>query len=493
MERINFMSRRAPKEIMTERAFQGTIEDMVGLGYTAEDIGDALCDTNQYIISKNIAEGGEVIRSRSMKIALNFGPYERIQEVQRCQLIMPTNRKEWFLFDPFEKLIKPIKRENVILDFKDPNRYKQNSKHVIIEYTPKREMGLFKDDYMLKFNVYKAPKWKLPTGSVYPTTEMPPIYTKFLTYFTGGDEESVNYILDWLAYSIQNKQKNKTYLTAIGAQGVGKGIMAKIIAQLHGPKNSSDVLFKSIGKQFNKQFADKTFVFLDEVKKATEDEMNALKKQEGDVQEIELKGVDAQSVENHNNIYIASNNLDSLRLEPDDRRHGIINIGTNRLQNVLTQDEIHSLYQNEENIKNLGYFLMNRIPNPKYLAEGYKSQNAKRVLDASAYEWEKHFIDSFCHDFAGQSISCVSVAKALGAEFPKFRGNINTSMFTLLSKKFDGVFSVSKIGDFSEFTTSYDLAGLKHTSKESGKRLFCVKILPLDKQKKHDIIEKEEE
>jgi len=473
---------RAPKMISSPMALRREVELLAMQAYDIDSIISMLTSAALYMISVSATTD---VPGSVKKICDEFAPYARIQEVLRCRLIMPPNRKDWFLLDEATSTIKLVKKDVLTQDFLNRQDYLRSSMAIPICYTPKKPTGLITENGETKLNKYKPPFWK--TGT-YTVTEVPELYMRFLRHLTANDEGSINYILDWMAYSVQPGPKNKTFITAIGAQGIGKGVLGKIIAALHGQENSSNLLFQSIRKQFNKQFADKTFIFLDEVIKATNDEINTLKKQEDDIIEIELKGVDSEVVENHNNIYIASNNYDSLRLDPDDRRHGIININKIKLQHVFSNKEIVSMSEDNKNIAALGSALMNRAPNPVNLVEGYKSSNAINILNSSAFDWEKFVIDDFCKDFAGKTITCRSATEYIGHKLPRQKASISINTLKNVSKKFPRIFDIRRADVFSEFTTDFTVEGLREVKNVNNKRLYCLVIEKLEDQPKYEVL-----
>lgn len=457
-----------------------------------EQIYQDLTDMSRYQLQVGMLTEPGMLKELIKTTCEKFEPYKRIQRVLRSLLIMPNNRKDWFLYDESSEYITVMKRETLQLDFADKLDYTGRSKAVDVVYVPKLPRGIFTVGHEEKFNRYQAPFWKLEIRKaaklenkpvVYPQAELPKIYTKFLTHFTDNDEQSILYILDWLAYSIQEGPKNKTYITAIGAQGVGKGVLGKIIRKLHGDENSSEVLFSTIGSRFNKPFIDKTFIFLDEVIKASADQMNALKRQESDTQEAELKGIDSEEVGNYNNIYIASNNYDSLKLEADDRRHGIINIGTTRLEKAFTQEEIQELLS-DNNIRQLGYYLMHYKPNPISFTQGYKSKNALKILNNTTLDWEKFFIDDYCKLHGGRIISLNTIVTVLKRQFS--RAHITVQGLKNLVDRYPGIYTIKRTHLFEE--SGNDPVVLIKTTAAETRRLDCASILPADKQRPYETI-----
>lgn len=460
-------------------------------GESVESTTNLLWSSNELIISRTFAASIDELRTNVKELAANFAPYERIQQIIQNDLIAPTNRRSWFLHIRDSDIIILKNKADVGLDFLGKEYYIDYLHQLPVIYNPKKPMGIHADaDGVKSFNNYKAPPWKskiLKGSGVYPQTPIPPIYDKFLTHITNGDDESKNFVLDWIAISLQ--ARNQTYLCTIGTQGVGKGILGKTIAALHGKANSSNILFETISKQFNKPFADKTFVYLDEVSKVTKEQADKLKKQNDDEQEIELKGVDSEVVENFNNIYISSNHLEALRLEANDRRHSIINITDKRLETIFTHDQIRSLYEDQNLIEQFAYYLMNRKYNPHYVTYPFKSEQTMRVLQSSTLDWEKYFLDEVCKNFAGENVSVKAILGHIKAEFNKSNATMNS--IVALSEKFPGIFEVSKTSNYKDIM--YDNRELELKKPEGvEKRVFAIHFKKLNEQKSYEIREIED-
>jgi hypothetical protein len=479
--------------ITSFRAFEDEVYKQASRAYDEASIVEMLANTQLYNISRNVVETTEDIQIKVTLILKDCEFYKRIQRVLMGQVIMPTNRADWFLWEAEKEHTFTLSRQILLQDFKADFRWERSSKSLKVVYNPKKPLGLFTQGPDEEFNLYKPPFWKKEvqqSTGIYPRSELPEIYKRFLTHLTGGDEESINYILDWAAYSINEGPKNKTYLTAIGAQGVGKGVLSKILMALHGDSNSLDTTFSAIADRFNGSFADKVFIFLDEVIHATDEQMNFLKRQENDKHQVERKGKEKEDTENFNNIYIASNHLDSLRLEPGDRRFGIINIGTTRLEAAFTQAEIRSMYLDNDLVRSLGNYLMHRETNPKYYSDGYKSANAVNVLNASTKDWEQCIKDDLCTEAAGKTITCAAAIAYVRFKGSKAVPTINTLKF--LAQRFSGIFEVKRTSEYYEFGNDFTRSALVKAPEGNNKRVWCIEILPKDKQKQYETIEKED-
>jgi hypothetical protein len=210
-----------------------------------------------------------------------------------------------------------------------------------------------------------------------------------------------------------------------------------------------------------------------------------LKKQNDDEIEIEKKNVDSEVVENYSNIYISSNHLDSLRIEPGDRRYSIVSLTDKRLEHVFNETEINALTEDKTLVENFAYYLYHRPYNRKNITFAFKSSRALEIMNATALDWEKWFIDEFCKDNEGSTIKAKDIVEFARGEFTK--SNITISALESLASRFSGIFKITKRSAYKEI----NVAGNIVMSKDE-KRVFCVEINKLDKQAKYDIIETED-
>jgi hypothetical protein len=231
-------------------------------------------------------------------------------------------------------------------------------------------------------------------------------------------------------------------------------------------------------------FYGKTFIYLDEVNKVTSEQADKLKKQNDDQIEIERKNVDAEVLENYSNICISSNHLNSLRLEPKDRRHSIVALTGVRLENVMADEDINRLTEDKELVSRFARYLYYRKYNPKNITFAFKSSRALEIMNATAQDWEKWFMDEFCKDNAGHTMKAKDVIEYARDNFRK--ATITISSLVGLSERFSGIFRVVKTDKYSNI----DMTGVVKASSDS-KRVFCVEINKLKEQAKYDIIEEE--
>jgi hypothetical protein len=115
-----------------------------------------------------------------------------------------------------KKALLPKLRE---IDF----TYDPNSTAILTEGTPN-----------WKFNTYRPANWYTDHfyNNVTPEpTEVPDIYKRYLMNITDNNEDSYNYILNWLSMALTDR--NLTYLCTIAAEGIGKGRLYDLMKALY--------------------------------------------------------------------------------------------------------------------------------------------------------------------------------------------------------------------------------------------------------------------
>lgn len=482
------------KVISTPIQLKMEIEKLCGDACDAVFIFNLL-ESSSYSISESVVLNKTELRDKVTQLCNEYKPYHRIQRVVQNTLIMPLNKRNWFIWDEGNYRTHATKKETVVTDFNRKQDYLRNSEQVQSVYLPKRKYGLTIYNGDLVFNSYKAPSWledyyrhNMPLPLV---QEVPPLYEKFLKHLVNNDVESYDYVLDWMAISLQSR--NLAFLTTIGRAGIGKGFLARIIDALHGVDHSVMVEFSTIQSNFNSATAEKTFVYYNEANRMSEKDKVRMKMQNEEKVRNEQKGVDAEVVNNYSNIYISSNNMDAMQLDSDDRRFSIINLTETRLENVLTQDEIHALAPKEgvvfEHLNQFGYYLMQRKYKEEHTRDSFKSEQTKRIKDAAAYDWEKWIIDDFCKDHAGKTITVRAVSEYASTVFKKVV--ISEKNLKSLSEKFKGVFKVLKTDEYMETAMIGSKPGFKPSENENNKRLSCMKINKLNEQTNHEVREVE--
>ena len=154
---------------------------------------------------------------------------------------------------------------------------------------------------------------------------------KLLAYLCSGEDnkdELSNWILNWMAYPIQNPgAKMQSAIVMHGPQGTGKSMFWEAYAKIYG--EYSIVLNQgAIEDKFNSDWSErKLFVVADEI--VARSEMHHLKNQlkgliTGEWVRINPKNVAAHQERNHMNLVFLSNEHQPVVLENDDRRHCVV-------------------------------------------------------------------------------------------------------------------------------------------------------------------------
>jgi hypothetical protein len=292
---------------------------------------------------------------------------------------------------------------NILLDEDERKDFRAQCYLAKFTYDPRMlgPIDVCKRDSIILHNIYNPPAWLAPhffrKAQLPAVGALPAIYRDFFTHLTAGDEPSFEYLLDWMARSL--KERNHTILTAIGEQGIGKGILAMILNELHGESNFSfttDVIFK---EKFNAQMLNKTLVYVDEVDIKTKESHDRVKAVVNDVIQVEAKGVDATAVKNYANFYITSNSLDAIRIEAGDRRYSVIQLTDTPLRNTQLIGIVGQLID-PVNVGELALYLLERKCFSNKL-EPFRSKRFEEIREELSTDWELYVIDHFCTKYAG--------------------------------------------------------------------------------------------
>lgn len=353
----------------------------------------------------------------------SYPDYDLIQFFGKSKIISDKDGEDdiLYMYNPLERKVKTIDRSrlsSMISSKLDWNHRRHTCDFVYDPLTPYKLKKVGKD---WKFNLYQAPEWadehfhsggkkKLPV-----ITEMPKIYKKFLMHLVNNDKKSYMYIVDWLANMVQGR--NYCILTTIGNQGIGKGVLGETMRELVGSDNYVKTDNKIIEKDFNGQIRNKRLIYLNEVKVNNTSQENKLKGLVDDDIEVENKGIDAKMMKNYSSIYFSSNNLDAVKIPSDDRRFSIVMLTDEKLINVMTEKEIQELYQNKDNIAELGYYLSNHKVDPDAILRVFRSDRTEVIRSASLNAWQEWFLEEWIPDNKGKTFPIREITAVVEDEF----------------------------------------------------------------------------
>ena len=410
------------------------------------------------------------------EITSNIPSYHLKQKLNRCQIVQDIAGDDMcHLLDPNSKEVVRIKEKKITRLCEN----RQEVKAVLADiypanftYNPFEATRLYRKNSDWFYNCYVPPTWyekifyskgKLKVSK---QETLPPLYKQFFTHLVKGHKESFEYVLKWLSNALRDR--NYCVLTAIGNQGIGKGVLGEIMRLLVGEKNFHTSDTRLITKDFNKQFKNKRIVFCDEIQILKVEHVNKFKALINDMIEIEGKGENAVEVKNYASIYIASNNFDSIRLTDDDRRFSIIELTDKKLIGHMSTDEIGSLIESE-NIEKFAQYLWHLKVDKDEMKLPFRSSRTEEVRLAGLKDWEEWLFDDYAIENQGKTIELKNVSEAVESEFgSKFKPSRRAL------KKLQEVYP-------KKFTLIYKV-------QDNGKRAWYVKF-PLTKELKNELDE----
>ena len=363
--------------------------------------------------------------SELLSEAFNLQPsYFLEQKIKQCDIIQDISGDDMcYLLDPNTKDVVKVKESKLTRlcnDRHEKTRLLSEIYPAQFTYNPTEATRLYRKGFDWYYNTYQPPTWYEDVFysqdglEVSRRVEIPQIYKVFFIHLVKDHDESYTYVLFWLANAM--RFRNYCVLTAIGNQGIGKGVLGEIMRLLVGEKNFHTSDTRLITKDFNKQFKNKRIVFCDEIQILKIEHVNKFKALINDMIEIEGKGENAVEAKNYASIYIASNNFDSIRLTDDDRRFSIIELTDEKLINRMSTEEINNLIE-PGNIKQLAEYLWHLPINKDAMKTPFKSSRTDEVRLAGLKDWEEWLFDDYSVDNADKTVELKNVSEAVEAEF----------------------------------------------------------------------------
>ena len=346
------------------------------------------------------------------------------QKVNKCDIVQDLAGDDMcYLLDPNNKEVVKVKESKLTrLCHNKAERADLLGQIYPAQFTynPFEATRLYRQELDWYYNTYQPPTWYEEVFyskgdiEVVERKEIPNLYRQFFTHLVKEHDDSYLYVLTWLSNAM--KYRNYCVLTAIGNQGIGKGVLGEIMRLLVGEKNFHTSDTRLITKDFNKQFKNKRIVFCDEIQILKVEHVNKFKALINDMIEIEGKGENAVEVKNYASIYIASNNFDSIRLTDDDRRFSIIELTDKKLIGHMSTDEIGSLIESE-NIEKIAQYLWHLKVDKDEMKLPFRSSRTEEVRLAGLKDWEEWLFDDYAIENQGKTIELKNVSEAVESEF----------------------------------------------------------------------------
>lgn len=383
-------------------------------------------------------------------------------------ILSPNNSNGLFLYNSRHKTKTPINES----DLRNLCNKKWTEKLLPCtqEYQPYKNADVIQnDDGLAIFNTYKPAAWRKEihyNGSQPPLAELPEVYNKFFSHLFSNDEDSINFVLDWLCLMLTGK--NFTYLVTIGTAGAGKGTLGEIIKGLVGSANFVTLPFKKITRQFNGQLMDKLAIYLDEVMVEKDEQEDLLKMLVNDDIDIERKNIDAKSVGNFASVYLSSNNLHALKIKSDDRRYSLTELTTVPFKQVFTIEFRDELLK-EKNIESLGFYLLNRKIDMDKMRSPFLSNQTLMAKQSSLKEWEDYLLSSVAYELAGTSIDLVKLNDKAYEELNSKNFKLTAKSLSNLSQTYPGFFIVKR-------------------ETRGNRKIYVVTFKPLEEQPRNQLV-----
>lgn len=183
------------------------------------------------------------------------------------------------------------------------------------------------DQKKRKLNIYKPSRYFARPCVM--QTSVPPTIDYVIKHVVGGDPDTYEHFLNWLAVIVQTLGMTQTAWVLHGTQGTGKGLLFnKIITPLFGDENVTSRRMEELGSDFTEFMKNKFVVFVDEVQagdsffydKVAAKLKNLIVEPRISVREMYKP---ATIMPNHANLIFASNHPRPVSIAPDDRRFNV--------------------------------------------------------------------------------------------------------------------------------------------------------------------------
>ena len=413
-------------------------------------------EINKMIKSKYPKLQDSEINNIIEQIAIRMPTYFLKQKIRKCKIVQDISGDDMcYLLEPHSKEVVREKETKLtrMCNTKDEKSYFLDQIYPAqFTYNPFEATRLYRKELDWYYNTYTPPTWyeavfySKGDKTIVKRETIPPLYRQFFLHLVNNHDDSYLYVLTWLSNAM--KYRNYCVLTAIGNQGIGKGVLGEIMRLLTGEKNFHTSDTRLITKDFNKQFKNKRIVFCDEIQILKVEHVNKFKALINDMIEIEGKGENAVEVKNYASIYIASNNFDSIRLTDDDRRFSIIELTDEKLINHMSTEQISGLIE-PENIKELAEYLWHLAIDKDAMKTPFRSSRTDEVRLAGLKDWEEWLFDDFAIENQDSSIEVKKISGAIEDEFgAKFKPSRRAlkKLQEVYPKKFTLVYKVEDNG-----------------------------------------------
>lgn len=208
------------------------------------------------------------------------------------------------------------------------------------------------------------------------------------TLFLGKEKEALHWFERWVAYPLQHPgYKLKTAVLIWGGQGTGKSFAGELISAMYGGLDLYSTEFKNseLSSDYNDWAESKQFAIGEEIVVNTI-ERNSISEQlktliTGEKIMIHKKFLNRFPLPNCMNIMVVSNHTVPLKLEADDRRYFVLNVGGGQVPAELYKP-LKEFKKNEAGIAALyHYFLTLPLGDFDPDASAYKTADREELIE----------------------------------------------------------------------------------------------------------------
>jgi hypothetical protein len=223
----------------------------------------------------------------------------------------------------------------------------------------------------------------------------------------GGDPELFDYLIRFLAHALQRpEEKPGIMIVLIGAEGVGKGFLVRLLEALWGATTLQVSDIAAITGNFNAGLERAFWVALDECMfrgdKKSQDRMKSLVTEPAI--QIEQKYEPSRTIESFHRFIACTNHAQWGQIRSDDRRYLFIKVSECHKQDTTYFGQLSNALNDGITVPALAHYLINLDItkfNPRskpQTAEGFEQK--RRSLSGFARYWFE-VLDKGCFDLGG--------------------------------------------------------------------------------------------
>lgn len=314
-----------PTEVEAIQFFRDNDGQILG-SETKKYIGYDLVYGDYYYLNKNIDNGSKISFFKD-KIAISAVIKEQFEKED-------VDIKADGLF--CNAVINSIKARRIVFDPQNPEFYEIHGDRFYNTFSSTESMLSLRD--VVKADVISGRRREIKQEDMISVLKEKTPYTYILLRnLTNGDNEALNYYINWLSSVVKLRGKVMTAVGFVGlAEGTGKGVFENLfIRKFYGEQMLATISNKELNSGFNGIFDDKLFVILNEIESSEKMDSRVAEDIKMIVTDeymtIRRLYKDPIMKKTFFNVQMFTNNLAALKLKPNDRRWSLIKTSDTKL------------------------------------------------------------------------------------------------------------------------------------------------------------------